>query len=233
MENVTFYIIFHKKIYTENTPNLPCFHYLGANELIKKEVNINLLKHPVIYEYDISSYNSAYQMLQFRENSIILNFPPPPTPFVGICQYDMSINEEKFKLIFQHLNGHKTMVGFFTYSNNAITDILNKDQWNELLYIYNMDNNTNHNFDTLSEYPFFLMNTYILPSWFYSKLQKQLYKFLPTILKFLNYNMKHIAGTLEATNSLIIACALKEELLDGMMSDAITHIQSQKLAGAE
>jgi hypothetical protein len=41
--------------------------------------------------------------------------------------------------------------------------------------------------------------------------------------------MRHIAGTLERTNSLIIACALKESILKCALSDAITDVSSQKI----
>jgi hypothetical protein len=227
MELLSFYIIFHKKLFPENIPNLPCFTYLGANENVKKE--ISSLNHPVVYEYDIDGYNPMYQMLQFCDNSIILNFPSPPTPFVGFCQYDMAINEDKFKLIFNHLDNHNKMVGFFPSNIIIIQDILKKEQWNQILNVYNSEHSTNHSIDNLSNIPFFLMNTYILPSWFYTKLQKQLRKFLPYILKFLNYNMRHIAGTLERTNALIIACALKEGALIAKINNAITDVRKQTL----
>jgi len=226
MDSLSFYIIFHKKVFPENTPDLPCFTYLGANENIEKEVDS--LKYPVIYEYDMDGYNPMYQMLQFCDNSIILNFPSPPKPFVGFCQYDMLINAN-FKSIFNYLDNHNKMVGFFPYNIATIQDIVTKDQWNELLISYNAEYKTEHSMDTLSDTPFFLMNTYILPSWFYTKLQKQLRKFLPQILKFLNYNMRHLAGTLERTNALILACAMKEGTLIAGISDAITDVRQQTL----
>lgn len=121
------------------------------------------------------------------------------------------------------------MVGFYPYNVQTIQDVLRKEQWNEILDIYNVMNNTIHTLDDFNEYPFFLMNTWILPSWFYRKLQLTLHKVLPTICKFLNYNMRHMAGTLERTNALIIACALKENTLIGVMSDAIIENRSQTM----
>ena len=120
-------------------------------------------------------------------------------------------------------------IGFFPYNITVIKDIVTKEQWAQLLSLYNAEHKTEHSIDTLVDTPFFLMNTYILPSWFYIKLQKQLRSFLPHILKFLNYNMRHIAGTLERTNALIIACALKEGTLIAGISDAITDVREQTM----
>jgi len=229
MESLSFFIIFHKKLFPENTPNFPCFQYLGANELVKKEITTDTLNHPIVYEYDMPGYNPMYQMLQFCDNSIILNFPAPSTPFCGFCQYDMRIDAVAFNNTVEHLKDYKTMVGFFPYPIEVIQDILNKAQWNAILDIYNTENSTNHTVDNLNGIPFFLMNTYILPTWFFMKLQSQLRRFLPTILQNLNYNMRHVAGTLERTNALLIACALKEGKLVGLISNAIKDEPAQKL----
>jgi hypothetical protein len=121
------------------------------------------------------------------------------------------------------------MIGFFPYQARIIEDVLNRDQWTQLLSVYNLENRTTITLESLQDVPFFLMNTYILPTWFFIHLQTQLRKLLPHVLKFLNYNMRHIAGTLERTNALIIACALKEKKLIGLISDAISDVPSQKL----
>ena len=228
-EILTFYVIFHQKIFPENIPDNKVFKYLAANELVNKEIDANKLKHEIIYEYNTPNYNPLYQMLKFCDNSIILNIQPPPTPFVGFCQYDMSINSDKFNPIQKYLDGNNKMIGFFPYPINVIFDILKPDQWNEVLSVYNNNNNTTHLIENFTDLPFFLMNTYIIPSWFFTKIQTNLKSILPTIFKLLNYNMRHIAGTLERTNSLIIACALKEGVLKCALSDSITDIASQKI----
>jgi hypothetical protein len=228
-EILTFYVIFHQKIFPENIPNNKCFKYLGVNELIKKEIDTDKLKHELIYEYNMPGYNPIYQMIKFCENSVLLNISSPPTPFVGFGQYDMSINSDKFNLIKTYLDGNNKMIGFFPHPVNTICDILNTSQWNDVLTVYNNNNNTHHQIETLKDYPFFLLNTYIIPSWFFVKLQKNLKSLLPIILKFLNYNMRHVAGTLERVNSLIIACALKEGVLKCAVSDSITDVDHQKI----
>jgi len=228
MNNLSFYIIFHKKLYPKNVPGLPCFIYLGANEYIKKEIDTSILHHRLKFEYDCLGYNPIYQMLKFQDNSVILNYPAPPTPFVGFSQYDMIIDKDKFILAQSYLKDN-IMVGFFPYSIQVTMDILQESQWNQVLEIYNQNNNTTHTVQDISTQPFFLMNTYILPSWFFTRLQLNLRKLLPTIFRALNYNMRHIAGTLERANSFIIACGIKEGIIEYIISDAISDDRSLTL----
>jgi hypothetical protein len=232
MDSLSFYIVFHQKLFPENTPDYACFTYVAVNEAIPKEIDRGRLKHPILYEYDVHNYNPMYQMLKFRENSVILNMPAPLTPFIGFGQYDMRFVPEKFMSMIHHLKGYNTMVGFFPYRIEVIQDVLNADQWNEVLDVYNKHNTTAHRLQSLYDMPFFLMNTYILPSWFYLGLQSTLKSVLPTVIRFLQWNMKHIAGTLERVNSLIIACALKEGKLECLISDAIEDVREQTLTTA-
>jgi hypothetical protein len=226
IENLTFFIIFHQYNFPENTPNIPCFTYLGANEYVKKIISPDT-KHPVVYEYDTPFYNPLYQMLNFCDNSIILNIRPPPKQFVGFCQYDMIINENKMKIAIEKLTKYNSMVGFYPYHIDTIFDVLTNENYSALINMYNTINKTTHTLESLSDTPFFLMNTYIIPTWFFVKVQSTLKILLPLIFKLLNYDMRHIAGTLERTNSLIIACAIKEGLLIVNTSDAITDNRGQ------
>jgi len=225
-KDLTFFIIFHQKNFPENTPDLSCFVYLGANELVKKEIHPDT-KHPIMYEYDTPSYNPIYQMLNFCDNSIILNISPPPSKFIGLCQYDMHIDKDKMITAIDSLSQENSMVGFYAYYSDAICDLLDSEDWKLILDVYNKNNNTSHSFDSLAETPFFLLNTFILPSKFFVKLQSTLKSLLPTVFKILTYNLKHIAGTLERTNSLIIACAIKEGTLIPHFSDAFTDNREQ------
>jgi hypothetical protein len=228
MESLSFYIIFHSTIYPTNTPDYPCFIYLAANELIKKNIPTDI-KHAIINEYDVPGYNPMYQMLKFCDNSIILNFPAPPSPFVGFCQYDMVIDPLKFKLVVDNISNINGAIGFYPYPINFIFDVLSIAQWDEILSFYNSINNTSHSINTLKDYPFFLMNTYILPSWFYTRLQINLKKLLPLVFKFLNYNMRHIAGSIERLNALLIVCGISEKKINYSISDAIKDDRSQNI----
>lgn len=229
MENLRFYIIFHKKLYPQNTPSQSCIRYLAANELIRKEIDISSLKHAIETEYDIPGYNPMYQILNFCDNSIILNVPAPPTPYIGFAQYDMKIDEAKFQLVIDTLgksNG-KSVVGFYPYPMGVIMDVLQESDWSDILGEYNKANKTEHTISALSKYPYLLMNAYILPSWYYTRHQQNLKRLLPSIIKKLNYSMRHIAGTLERTNALLIACGMEERLFDVIVSDAMTDDRTQ------
>jgi hypothetical protein len=63
-------------------------------------------------------------------------------------------------------------------------------------------------------------------------LQSTLKSVLPTVIRLLQWNMRHIAGTLERVNSLIIACALKEGILECVVSDAIEDVREQTITTA-
>ena len=225
-KDLTFFIIFHQKIFPENTPDLSCFVYLGANELVKKEIHPDT-KHSIVYEYDTPGYNPMYQMLNFCDNSIILNIKPPSSQFIGLCQYDMHIDKDKMILAIDSLTQPNSMVGFYAFYSDAACDLLEAEDWSLILNMYNSINNTSHTFDSLSDTPFFLLNTFIIPSHFFLKLQSILKILLPTIFKILQYNLRHIAGTLERTNSLIIACAIKEGALIPYFSEACTDNREQ------
>jgi hypothetical protein len=227
--SLSFYIIFHSKLYPQNTPDYPCFIYLAVNELIKKDIDTKLLKHPIINEYDLPAYNPIFQMLHFNENSVILNFPSPPTPFVGFCQYDMVIDPLKFQIVLNNISNINGAIGFYPYPIVALIDILNESQWNEILELYNSIHKTSHSMYSLKEYPFFFMNTYILPSWFYTRLQQNLKKLLPLVFKILEYKMKHLGGTLERLNALLIVCGIAEKIINFSISDAISDNRSQTI----
>lgn len=229
MNNITVYIVFHKYLFPRNIPPYPCFKYLAVNENIIKEIDHTQIKHDILYEYDMPRYNSIYQMIKFNENSAILNLSPPSTNFTGFCQYDMIIDKDEFDKILKSLHIPNLMIGFFYYDQKTICDILSSDGWNQIINIYNKKYEKNHTMISLKECPFFLMNTYILPTWFFIRLQSDIKLCLPTILKLLNYNMRHIGGTLERFNSLIIACAIKEGLLRCALSNAITDNRSQTI----
>lgn len=227
-DKLTHYIIFHKKLYPENTPDFPCFRYLGANEMIPKEINVRMLSHPVLWEYGFPGYNPIYQQLIFRDLSVYLNIPAPSTEFVGFCQYDMPINKDKFQLVLDNLR-HNTFVGFFLYRQEQICDVLSLDKWSEVLSEYNKRNMTSHTMNDLKVVPYFLMASFVMPTWFFCKLQSELRLLLPIIFRLLNYDMRHIAGTLERTTALIIACSIKEGRLDAKLSDALDHSNTQRI----
>jgi hypothetical protein len=228
MDLLTHYVIFHKVIFQENIPDLDCFVYLGANESIKKEIDPTNLKHRLRFEYATPGYNQMYQMLDFRDNSVLLNYPSPPTSYVGFCQYDMPVDKIKFTECLKELSTvNNLLVGFFPYSFHTICDVLDVNKWNSVLSVYNTKYNTRHTMNDLEQIPFFLMNTYILPSWYYTKQQENLKILLPFIIKHLNYSMIHIAGTMERLNALLIACAIVEGTLTCYISDAITDNRNQ------
>jgi hypothetical protein len=165
-------------------------------------------------------------MLNFCDNSIVLNIKPS-SEFIGLCQYDMHIDKDKMINAIDSLTRPNSMVGFYAYYSDAACDIISPKDWNTVLDIYNKNNNTSHTFDSLSQTQFFFMNTYIIPSYFFLKLQSTLNTLLRIIFKLLKYNMRHIAGTLERTNAFIIACAIKEDALIPFFSDACTDNRDQ------
>lgn len=227
-DRLTHYIIFHKKLYPENTPDFPCFRYLAANENIPKEIDNLKIKHPISAEYGFPGYNPIYQQLNFCDQSVYLNIPAPSTEFIGICQYDMPINKDKFQLVLNNLVGN-TVVGFFMFKMSNIFDILTMDSWQTVLNGYNQRNNTNHKMNDFRDTPFFLMSSFVMPTWFFVKIQNELRASLPVIFKILRYDLRHITGTLERTTALLIACAIKEQKINMKISDALGHSESQRI----
>jgi hypothetical protein len=110
-----------------------------------------------------------------------------------------------------------------------ICSVFTIEQWQLVLDGYNKRNNTSHKMYDFRDAPFFLMSSFVMPTWFFIKLQGELRASLPLVFKELEYNMRHISGTLERTTALLIACALKEGKISAKVSDALGHSRSQTL----
>jgi hypothetical protein len=67
-----------------------------------------------------------------------------------------------------------------------------------------------HSLESLAKWPLFLMHSFIVPSWFFKQMMEFMEWNLPTILKSLDWNLQHLAGTLERLFALCISAGIEE-----------------------
>ena len=232
---LTFYIVFHKDLFPSNTATFTTreikelFTWVGVNKNISKIIPFQMAGYPLIYEYRMRFYNPSFQLNNFYQNSVFFHLYRNPeylqSKFVGFGQYDMKFDRSAIpaRLVDDHV------YGYFPYENEAIWNLLPIVYWQScFLDPYNKQYGTSHTFDDLSQYPFFLYHTFILPTSFFMQIMPFVERNTNTLLAGLQNNTRHIAGTLERVFALCIACGLAEGVLKGHVTlGGISHISEQ------
>lgn len=224
-KTLTFHIIFHTKLYKDNlngfTPDeiKNWFSWVAVNEKIPKAIPDWVPSDQLIFEYKLKNYSPFYQMLYFYQNSFFFHLLMNPellnSRYVGFGQYDMKFNAHNFRSVIQSLendSGDK-IVGFFPYkSDGHFTDNPENEELYNKCFIepYRKYYHISHTLSSLSKWPIFLIHTYILPTWFFKQMMEFIDWNIPTIMKSLNWNVRHLSGTLERILGLCICAGLEE-----------------------
>lgn len=238
---LSFYIIFHQRIFHSNTAGFSkdqiqkYFVWMGVNEKLPKQIPDKMKEYPFVYEYGMRWQSPLYQMLNFYQNSVFFhlwkNPEVLPQKYIGFGQYDMTIAAEPFLEIAKELeqDDGKTFVGVYPYSQGVCFDLFKADQWKGLFMdSYNKFYHKQHTLESLRDIPHFLIHTFILPKSFFLSMMPFVDSLLPNVLKALNWETRHLAGTLERVFALCIACAIKEKQFNRVLVlKGITHEESQ------
>lgn len=223
---LTFYIVFHKELYEKNTEgftNLEISHYfrwVAVNEKIPKIIPTWIPQQCLLKEYEMDVYSPLYQMLNFYQNSAFFHLfwnheKLVKSKYIGFAQYDMSISAPEFRSVLDELNKNTSplpiLVAAFPYHFNHLFGVLSVPEWNTFfIEPYNKYFQTNHTLESISQYPLLLLHTFILPTEFFLKMMPFILDLLPTTLKSLTWNTKHLGGTLERVIALCISCGIAE-----------------------
>ena len=223
-KTLTFHIIFHSKVFKDNldgfTPQeiSDWISWVAVNEKIPKVIPDWIPPSQLTYEYTLPKHNPMYQMLHFYQNSFFFHLLHNPelltSRYIGFGQYDMKFNAEEFRSCVKELENDTAdkAIGFFPYPANIIID----DPGTKEFYIdcfikpYQKFFHITHTLEDLSKWPLFLIHTFILPTWFFKQMMEFLDWNLPTIFRCMNWESKHLAGTIERLIALFISAGIQE-----------------------
>lgn len=231
---LTFYIVFHKDLYPGNTSAFlkhernRLFVWIGVNASIPKSIPATMSDSPILYEYTMPHHNPMYQQNNFYQNSVFFhlyrNQQYLQSKFVGFGQYDMQFSRASIPALTDGC-----VYGYFPYKIEDVWNYYPYSFWTGcFLDTYNAYYTTTHTFEALSKYPIFLYHTFIIPTSFFLHMMPFIEHSTDVLLKSLNNETRHIAGTLERVFGLCISCGLAEGRLKGYaIQRGISHISEQ------
>lgn len=238
MKPLNFFIIFHDKLFKDNVPLLPCFTWVAVNEKIPKQIPDWLHKDSLIKEYEMKIHSPLYQMLNFYQNSVFFhlywNKNLINSKYIGFGQYDMSFNKEEMEKLLYTIKDDTAdkFISAFLYPFDVLCFKEELPQWEEMFMApYNSFYSMNHTLDSLKGIPLALLHTFIIPTWFFLHMMPFVESLLPRILKFTNWETRHLAGTLERIFALCISCGIVEGKFRHLIQlNGVTHNDSQHSA---
>jgi len=243
MKPLNFFIIYHDKLFKENTSGfsekeLEAFTWVAVNEKVPKEFPDWIPKNSLIKEYEMKIHSPLYQMLNFYQNSVFFhlywNKELINSKYIGFGQYDMTFNSEEFRQLTAHIEKDTadTLIWTFLYPFEAVCPPEELPRWEEvLLKPYNSFYGMNHTFKSIEQIPLALLHTFIIPTWFFLHMMPFVESVLPKLLKMLNWDTRHLAGTLERVFALCISFGIKEgKFRHTIQLKGISHNDSQHSA---
>jgi hypothetical protein len=245
MKPLNFFIIFHDKLFQENTSGfsqieLEAFKWVAVNEKIPKEFPEWIPKNSLLKEYEMKVYSPLYQMTNFYQNSVFFhlywNKEFLDSKYIGFGQYDMTFNTEEFRKITEILENDTAdkLIPVFLYSFSTLCHIEEVGVWEEMFLVpYNSFYKMHHSFKDIENIPLALMHTFIIPTWFFLHMMPFVESILPRIIGTLNWDTRHLAGTLERVFALCISCAIHEGKFRQIIQlKGVSHNESQHSADA-
>jgi len=242
MKTLSFYIVFHDKLYKENTNSfskeslIKFVKWVAVNEKIPKTIPEWIPEECLIKEWEMIIHSPLYQMLNFYQNSafihLFLNKEYKNSKYVGFGQYDMKIDAKGFEELEPILaKTEHTICGSFVYPFSVLFDPFDREFWQtNFINTYNTYFDTQHAYTTLEPMPLFLLHTFILPSWFFAHIMEFVEWNLPQILRGLKWDTRHLAGTLERVFALCISCGILEGKLQNVLGlNNIKNMDNQRL----
>ena len=250
MKPLTFYIVFHKNLFESNTAGFTAEEraemlcWVGVNEKVLKVVPEGFLlgveRSPIIYEYEMRNYSPLYQMSNFYQNSVFFHLYENQhlltSKYVGFGQYDMSFDAEAFRKMYGDISGDNADKLFpaFLYEFKCLYNYMNAKEWQEFfIKPYNEFHGTQHTLESLARLPLFLMHTFVMPTWYFLHMMRFVKHLLPMTLRSLNWDTRHLAGTLERVFALCMSAAIIEGKFKNVIPlTGCNHMEGQRTADA-
>ena len=241
MNTLTFYIIFHKSLIESNTKSftessIKFLKWVAVNKKIPKNYPAWIPAELLIKEWEMPIHSPLYQMTHFYQNSFFLhlywNKELITSKYIGFGQYDMSVNSkdlEDFVKGHEHDNG-EAVCGAFPHPISYLATTYSEEFWKSTFVdTYNSYYGTAHTLESLAKLPMFLYHTFIIPSWFFLHMMPYVEKLLPKLLENMEWDTRHMAGTLERIFALCISCGILEgKLRKVFLINGIVHEDGQR-----
>lgn len=241
MKTLNFFIIFHDKLFQENTSGFSeneletFFTWVAVNEKIPKEFPSWIPKNSLLKEYEMKQHCPLYQMLHFYQNSVFFHLYKNKelinSKYIGFGQYDMSFQSDEFRKthgVLKDDTADKIVVAFpFPFRGLCDEDLL--PNWKRMfLDPYNSFYGTNHTFENVKNLPLFLCHTFIIPTWFFLHMMPFAESILPNVMRELDWTTRHLGGTYERVFALCISFGIFEGKFRQILQlDGVSHIESQ------
>jgi hypothetical protein len=225
MKPLTFYIVFHKNLFESNTAGFTdaekaeMLCWVGVNEKVLKEVPawLTVTGAPILYEYEMRNYSPLYQMSNFYQNSVFFHLYENQhlltSKYIGFGQYDMSYDVAEFRKMYKDIDGDNgdKLFPAFLFGFEHLFGVLDEHGWEQFfIKPYNEFYGTRHTLESLGRLPLFLMHTFVMPTWYFLHMMRFVKHLLPTTLSSLNWDTRHLAGTLERVFALCMSAAVIE-----------------------
>jgi len=241
MKPLTFFIVFHDHVFRENTSDFidgeiqEFFTWVAVNEKVPKDFPTwipNLLA-----EWKMKKHSPLFQMLNFYQNSVFYhlawNKELIQSKYIGFGQYDMKMDAQEFRQVYQVISstqdmGDKVFAPFLYGFDALFSSPITHNGWiTSFLHPYNEYFGMNHTLESLSKLPLTLLHTFIMPTWFFLHMMPFVENLTPEILRALNWETRHLAGTLERVFALCISCGILEGKLHLVPLSGFQHIENQ------
>jgi hypothetical protein len=184
----------------------------------------------------MEKHSPLFQMLNFYQNSVFYhlawNKELIKGRYIGFGQYDMKMSAPEFREMYQITsedNADKVFTPFLYKFDALYSSPIDEDGWITcFLKPYNKFFGMNHTLENISKLPLALLHTFIMPTWFFLDIMPFVEKNTPEILRALNWETRHLAGSLERVFALCISCGILEGKIKNLIPlDGFQHIESQ------
>jgi len=242
MKPLTFFIVFHDNVFRENTSDFTegelreYFKWVAVNEKVPKEFPTWI---PILLkEWTMKKHSPLFQMLNFYQNSVFYhlawNKEHIESKYIGFGQYDMKMEADEMRQVYQVISSAEDtadkVFAPFLYGFDALySSPISQNGWIfSFLHPYNEFFGMNHTLESVSKVPLALLHTFIMPTWFFLHIMPFVENLTPEILRALNWETRHLAGTLERVFALCISCGILEGKLKGFIPlTGFQHIENQ------
>jgi hypothetical protein len=242
MKPLNFFIFFHDTTFQENTSDFTSqelsnmFTWFAVNEKIPKRNLSWIPPDSLLYEYKLKIHSPLYQMLNFYQNSAFFhlywNKELINSKYIGFGQYDMKMSAPSMRELYSLIENDtadKVIIAFPYSINYLSSDLIPPHSWVTTFFTpYNEYYGTSHTLKTIETLPLALLHTFIIPTWFFLHMMPFVEHLLPRILETLQWDTRHLAGTLERVFALCISCAITEGKFRHILKlEGIEHVDNQ------
>jgi hypothetical protein len=236
----TLYVVFHKFLVPE------CYETLFPEALDKLRflaVNANIPKvvpedfgHLVIAERNLPWYDPFLQYNRFCESSAFFHVWKNAellNDYIGFFHYDMLIEQPAIDCLEQEIKALGNEKVLFTNvtltARPHIKQILQLDEWNQIIQLYNAMFGKNHTIFTVLDEELPMYHSFVVHKDTFNRMMTFAEKAIPCLFELIGFDTKHLPFMLERLHGIFLAL----ERIDGRVSrwiplPGITHLDRLK-----